>query len=261
MPYADSHGTSIYYEVHGAGRPIVLVHGSGGNHAAWWQQVAGLRNEYQVVTLDLRGFGRSQSDTDVYDAADFPGDVQAVFLAADLTDAIILGQSIGAASALRTAVAMPDRVSGVILSNSVGGLNDDALTAKVRADRVEAEKLPVLDRLMSRSYVDTQEALVLLFRQMGTFNTATMQGIRTLTNDGPTVDEVIASGVRVAFLAGERDAVISPETVAVAHEMLPGSLLHVVAGAPHSMYWEQADVYNAAVRSLAEQLQTAGSVR
>jgi pimeloyl-ACP methyl ester carboxylesterase len=81
-----------------------------------------------------------------------------------------------------------------------------------------------------------------------------MQGIRQLTNEGPTPKEVLDSGIRVAFLAGERDAVISPTTITAAHELLPGSILKVVAGAPHSMYWESADVYNAEISSLADQL-------
>ena len=254
MPYADSSGTSIYYEVHGDGPPVVLVHGSGGNHAAWWQQIAGLQKRFTVVTIDLRGFGKSQSDSDAYEEKDFAGDIVAVLDAADLNDAILLGQSIGAAAALRAGLRSPARVIGVILSNSVGGLKDEGLAALVRADRAKAEKLPVLDRLMSKKYLETQPALVLLFRQMGTFNAASMQGIRQLTNEGPTAKDVLDSGIGVAFLAGERDAVMSPATVTVAHKLLPGSILKVVDDAPHSMYWESADIYNAAIEWLADQL-------
>jgi pimeloyl-ACP methyl ester carboxylesterase len=42
MPYASSGDAKIYYEVHGAGPAVLFVHGSGGHHAAWWQQVAAL---------------------------------------------------------------------------------------------------------------------------------------------------------------------------------------------------------------------------
>lgn len=256
MSLADSNGTTIYYEVHGSGSPLVLVHGSGGNHAAWWQQVAELQVRHRVVTIDLRGFGNSQSDTDTYEARDFPDDIIAVLEQEDLVDAVILGQSIGGTAVLRAAVTVPERVAGVILSNSVGGLDDDGLTALVRADRAEAEKLTVLDRLMSRDYLQSQAPLVHLFRQMGTFNAATMQGIRVLGNDGPTPAEVIEAGVRVAFLAGERDAVLSPQTVAAARALLPESIMHVVPDAPHSMYWERADVYDAAIEELVARLRT-----
>src|SRR6516165_6718619 len=55
MPYASSGDAKIYYEVHGAGPAVLLLHGSGGHHAAWWQQVAALSGSYTVITVDLRG--------------------------------------------------------------------------------------------------------------------------------------------------------------------------------------------------------------
>ena len=57
MAIALSGDAKIYYEVHGAGPAVLFVHGSGGHHAAWWQQVAALSSSYTVITVDLRGFG------------------------------------------------------------------------------------------------------------------------------------------------------------------------------------------------------------
>lgn len=107
MPIADSDGTSIYYERHGSGPAILFVHGSGGHHAAWWQQVAALRDEFTVVTIDLRGFGKSDSSMTEFDGQDFPGDVVAVLDQEDLTDAMLVGQSIGSVAALRAASCAP----------------------------------------------------------------------------------------------------------------------------------------------------------
>ncbi|GAA1940337.1 alpha/beta fold hydrolase [Agromyces allii] len=254
MPIADSNGTSIYYETHGEGSPIVFVHGSGGNHAAWWQQVAALRDRHTVVTIDLRGFGRSDSEGDVFDALAYPGDILAVLEHADLTDAVLLGQSIGAAAALKTALLAPERVRGVILAHSLGGIDSGELVDLVRADRAEAEKLPVIDRLLSKRFQEEEAAKTFLFRQMGTFNVAKMQDLRNLATDGPTVERLAEAGIRVAFLAGEKDAVLGVATVRKAHELVPGSLLEVVPDAPHSMYWERPDLFNAAVAKLAAEL-------
>ena len=57
MPYVSSDDVNVYYEVHGAGPAVLFVHGSGGHHAAWWQQVAALSPSFTVITVDLRGFG------------------------------------------------------------------------------------------------------------------------------------------------------------------------------------------------------------
>jgi pimeloyl-ACP methyl ester carboxylesterase len=253
MPIVNNEGTPIYYETHGEGSPIVFVHGSGGHHAAWWQQVVALRDQHTVVTLDLRGFGNSGND-DTYDSLNFPGDIVAVLEDAQLDDAVLVGQSIGAAAALKAALRVPERIRGVILAHSLGGIDAPEVTPLVRADRAEAEKLPVIDRLLTKAFRVDESAKTFLFTQMGTFNRARMQDLRNLATDGPTVAALAASGIRVAFLAGELDAVLSPATVSKAHELLDGSLLEIVPGAPHSMYWERPDLFNAAVKKLVDEL-------
>ncbi|MGW3423178.1 alpha/beta fold hydrolase [Streptomyces phaeochromogenes] len=254
MPFVDSDGTSIYYERHGSGPAILFVHGSGGHHAAWWQQVAALREEFTVVTVDLRGFGRSDSSMSEFDGQDFPGDVVAVLDAEDLTDVMLVGQSIGSVAALRAALLRPGRVSSVALGHSLGGISHPELRELAAADRAEAVKLPVIDRLLTKRFQEERPDLTFLFQQMGTFNVAKMADLRNLDTDGPSLDDIRASGVAVAFLAGERDAVLSVKTVTRAHELLPGSHLEIVPDAPHSMYWETPDKYNAAVARLRRTL-------
>ncbi|MEU4892741.1 alpha/beta hydrolase [Streptomyces sp. NPDC044780] len=261
MPYADSDdGTPIYYERHGSGPAILFVHGSGGHHAAWWQQVAALRAEFTVLTLDLRGFGKSgtpsrpHSSPPGFDGQDFPGDVVAVLDEADLRDAMLVGQSIGSVAALRAALARPERVSSVVLGHSLGGISHPELTELAAADRAEAVQLPVIDRLLTQRFQTERADLTFLFQQMGTFNVATMRDLRNLDTNGPSLDDIARSGLRVAFLAGERDAVLSVKTVTRAHELLPGSYLEIVPGAPHSLYWEAPATYNAAVARLRRTL-------
>jgi pimeloyl-ACP methyl ester carboxylesterase len=254
VPFARSDGANIYYEVHGEGPAVLFVHGSGGHHAAWWQQVVALRDDYTVITVDLRGFGRSDSAFEEFDSREFPGDVLAVLAAAGVEQAALVGQSIGAAAALKAALRAPERAAGVILAHSLGGIDHPDLTPLVQADRAEAEKLPVIDRLLTSRFREEEPAKTFLFQQMGTFNVAKMQDLRNLNSDGPTVDELKASGVPICFLAGEQDAVLSPATVTRAHELLSGSSLDVVEGAPHSMYWEAPDLFNAAVRRFLEKV-------
>jgi pimeloyl-ACP methyl ester carboxylesterase len=256
MSWADNDGVRVYYEVNGSGPGVLLVHGSGGHHAAWWQQVAALRDDYSVITLDLRGFGCTRWSEE-HDARSFPGDVIAVLdaVAADggPDRAVLAGQSIGAAAALRAALRRPDRVAGVVLAHSLGGMRHEELAALVLADRAEAEKLPVLDRLLTSAFRERRPDLAFLFRQMGTSNTARMQDLRNLNSDGPAVEEVSAAPFPVMLLAGEKDAVLSPGTVRRAGELLPAARVEIVPGAPHSMYWETPDLFNEALRKfLAE---------
>jgi pimeloyl-ACP methyl ester carboxylesterase len=257
MGVALSDGTRIYYERHGSGPAILLVHGSGGHHAAWWQQVAELRERYTVVTVDLRGFGNSDSSMAEFDGRDFPGDIVAVLDREGLTDVLLYGQSIGAAAALRAGLMRPERVSGVVLGHSLGSIDHPELSELVAADRAEAVKLPVIDRLLTKRFQRNDKAMTFLFQQQGTFNTAKMADLRNLSAGGPTVEEVTASGLDLTFLAGEQDAVISPSTVRRAHDLVKGSHLELIPDAPHSMYWERPDLFNAALVRIRERI-TAG---
>ena len=252
MAVANSDGVSIYYERHGAGPAVLFVHGSGGHHAAWWQQVAALRSRFTVLTVDLRGFGKSDSSMPEFDGQDFPGDIVAVLDREDLTDVLLVGQSIGAVAALRAGLARPSRVSGVVLAHSLGGIADPELSDLVAADRSEAVKLPVLDRLLTKRFQEEEPAKTFLFQQMGTFNVAKMADLRNLSTGGPAVEEVVGSGLDVTFLAGENDAVLSAATVRRAHVLVKGSRLELIPDAPHSMYWERPDLFNAAIVRVRE---------
>jgi pimeloyl-ACP methyl ester carboxylesterase len=260
MPFAEQGGIRIYYEVHGEGPTVLFIHGSGGHHAAWWQQVPSLRRFYSVVTLDLRGFGNSTSDLGEFDSLAFPDDIVAVLDDAAIERAVLVGQSIGASAALRVAMREPQRIAGVVLAHSLGGIDHAELAALVKADRAKAEQIPVLDRLMSKSFQTSRPELTFLFRQMGTFNAAKMADLRNLTAGGPTLEEVKDSGVPICFLTGENDAVLTPDTVRQAHELLPGSVLDIVPGAPHSMYWETPQLFNAALERFLEAIYAADLV-
>ena len=244
MPIASSDGVDIYYEVHGEGPPILFIHGSGGHHAAWWQQVAALRDRYTCITMDLRGFGNSDSSMPEFDGQDFPEDLIAVLDALDASDVMCVGQSIGAAAALKAGVRRPDRIGGVVVAHSLGGIDHPELAELVAADRAEAVKLPVIDRLMSKEFQESEPAKVFLFQQMGTFNVAKMADLKNLNVGGPTIDEIVASGLFMVFLAGDLDAVVQLSTTRRAHDLVPGSYLEIVEGGPHSMYWETPAAFN-----------------
>lgn len=252
MPYTQAKGARIYYETHGQGPAVVLVHGSGGHHAAWWQQVPYLSRRYKVVLPDLRGFGLSDPVEGGPDSLDFVHDLSAVLDDAGIERAVFLGQSIGAAPCIRLAMEAPEKVAGVILAHSLGGINDAELKELAGANRKEAEKLAVIDRLMSKRFQQANPSMTWLFCEQGTFNHAKMQDLRNLGAEGPTINQVIASGVKVHFLAGEVDAVLWPDTVRRAHEKLPGSSLSIVPDAPHSMYWERPELFNAEVHKFLQ---------
>jgi len=255
VPYATASEVRVYYEIHGDGPALVFCHGSGGNHAIWWQQIAHFRDRYRVIAVDFPGFGNSNSEPEAWDAHRYPDAIEAVLDDAAADRVVLVGQSLGCAPALAVAVRHPERIAGVVMAHSTGGIADDQLEAQVRADRLEADKLSVLDRLLSRRFQAEDPAKVALFREIGTFNRATPSTVRNNRQWPTTVTDVkraIGAGVFVCFLQGTADAVVRPASYELLRRLLPEAHVESVEGAPHSLYWEAPDVFNGVLDRILE---------
>lgn len=86
----------LYYEDHGSGQPVVLIHGFPLDGHSWEKQSAALLDAgYRVVTYDRRGFGQSSQPTVGYDYDTFAADLNVVMETLDLTDVALVGFSMG----------------------------------------------------------------------------------------------------------------------------------------------------------------------
>ena len=92
----------LYYEDHGAGHPVVLVHGWPLSGASWEKQVAALLGAgYRVITYDRRGFGRSSRPATGYDYDTFAADLNTLVTKLDLTSFALAGFSMGGGEVAR----------------------------------------------------------------------------------------------------------------------------------------------------------------
>jgi len=98
----NSADIEIYYEDHGAGQPVVLIHGYPLSGRAWDKQVpALLAAGYRVITYDRRGFGQSSQPAVGYDYDTFAADLHALLEHLDLRDAVLAGHSMGTGEVTR----------------------------------------------------------------------------------------------------------------------------------------------------------------
>jgi pimeloyl-ACP methyl ester carboxylesterase len=103
----DVNGVRLYYELHGSGEPLVLVHGSWGDARSWRFVVPGLAESFRVVVYDRRGHSRSERP-DTPGSVDEDGDDLAALLEAlDLAPAHVVTNSYGGNIALRLATRRP----------------------------------------------------------------------------------------------------------------------------------------------------------
>ncbi|SEN17071.1 alpha/beta fold hydrolase [Actinacidiphila rubida] len=92
----------LYYEDHGTGRPVVLIHGFPLDGHSWEKQSAALLAAgHRVITYDRRGFGRSGQPTTGYDYDTFAADLHTVLETLDVRDAVLVGFSMGTGEAAR----------------------------------------------------------------------------------------------------------------------------------------------------------------
>jgi non-heme chloroperoxidase len=98
----NSGGIDIYYEDHGAGQPVVLIHGYPVSGRAWDRQVPALLEAgYRVITYDRRGFGQSSQPATGYDYDTFAADLHALLEHLDLREAVLVGHSMGTGEVTR----------------------------------------------------------------------------------------------------------------------------------------------------------------
>jgi len=98
----NSADIEIYYEDHGAGQPVVLIHGYPLSGRGWDKQVPALLEAgYRVITYDRRGFGKSSQPATGYDYDTFAADLKTLLEHLDLHDAVLVGHSMGTGEVTR----------------------------------------------------------------------------------------------------------------------------------------------------------------
>jgi 3-oxoadipate enol-lactonase len=131
MPLADNRGVRIYYEVSGAGRPFVFIHANPFDHRLWMYQVAQFCDRFRCISVDIRGYGRSDKPETPFTLGDMKDDVLAVLSQEQVEHAIFCGCSVGSGMALLTSLENPEMVDAQILvgGSSKGGAIHNARVA------------------------------------------------------------------------------------------------------------------------------------
>ena len=136
----------LHVEIDGDGPAIVLAHGFGGSARNFNPQVRALRSRVRIVRYDARGHARSEAPVaaDAYTPETFVEDMGRVVGAAGVPAVVVGGLSMGAATALRFALAEPERVRGVLLAAFPADAGDPGTVAAVAArfaDAIEGDGL------------------------------------------------------------------------------------------------------------------------
>jgi pimeloyl-ACP methyl ester carboxylesterase len=115
VSYADVNGISLYYEEHGSGQPLILLHGGYGTGEMFAAILPVLARGHRVITVDLQGHGRTADVDRPLRFQTMGDDIAALIRHLGLAQADVMGYSLGAGTALRTAIQHPALVRRLVI--------------------------------------------------------------------------------------------------------------------------------------------------
>ena len=259
----------LYYEDHGSGQPVVLIHGYPLNGDSWERQARELLDAgYRVITYDRRGFGSSSKVGAGYDYDTFAADLNTVLETLDLRDVILVGFSMGTGELARYVSRYgADRVAKLAFlaslepflvardDNPEGVPQEvfDGIAAQARADRYAwftsffSDFYNLDETLGSRI---SQEAVTASWNTASTSAPVAAYAVvpAWIEDFRADVEAVRASGRPSLILHGTADNILPIDATARPfRQMLPEAQYVEVDGAPHGLLWTHADEVNKAL--------------
>jgi non-heme chloroperoxidase len=268
MPYAtvgkeNSGNIDLYYEDHGSGMPVVLIHGYPLNGASWEKQIPVLLAAGQrVITYDRRGFGKSSQPTTGYNYDTFAADLHALITQLELRDFALAGFSMGAgevarytgkygSEGVRKAIFIsgvppfllktPDNPEGV--DGSVFAGIEKAIVADRYAFFTEFFKSFYNTDLLLGKRVSEQAVQSSWNVAAGSSATASLACVATWYEDFRK--DLLHVGVPALVIQGDADRILPIGATGLrTAKLIKGARLSVVKDGPHCVTWTHADEVN-----------------
>ncbi len=200
--WINVNGIKMYYEVHGSGRPLIMVHGNSENHEIFYESRVLLSKHFTVYTVDSRGHGHS-TRVEEFHYSDMADDMIAFMDQLDLKDVIFYGFSDGGIIGLLAAMRC-DRIGMLITSGA--NLTPYGVKAPVRL-------------FVKAAYAATKNPKMELM----------------LKEPNISAEELAQIKVPTVVIAGEKDLVLAEETEKIAASV-PGATLRIIPGESHGSY-------------------------
>lgn len=268
MPTLTNGSVDIHFEDSGGqGRPVVLIHGWPLSGASWSDLLPALQAAgYRVVTYDRRGFGESGKPgaDSGYDYDTLTGDLDAIMTALELTDASLVGFSMGGGEVARYLGRHGhDRVRSVVFAAAIPPclLKDDehpdgALdmgTVATMQQQLRADREGFLDGFLTNFFSADGELKVTENQRQQALSLAAQADLHAAAECIASWvtdfrDDLATISVPTLVIHGDSDAIVPLEVSGQrTHESVPGSELVVVEGGPHGLNVSHREQFNSAV--------------
>lgn len=273
MPYVtvgkeNAGNIELYYEDHGSGKPVVLIHGYPLSGTSWEKQVPALLNAgYRVITYDRRGFGNSSQPTEGYNYDTFAEDLHKLITHLNLQNFTLVGFSMGGGEIARYFGKYGSK--GVSKAVIVGGVPPFLLKTPDNPEGVDAsvfegiQKAVAADRyaFFTEFFKNFYNTDLLLGKRVseevlraswniaaGASATASRACVPTWHEDFRA--DVARIEVPTLVIHGDADRIVPISAAGIrTAKLVKGARLQVVNGGPHCITWTHADEVNAGLLS------------
>ncbi len=263
----NSTDIELYYEDHGSGQPVVLIHGYPLDGSSWEKQTTALLEAgFRVITYDRRGFGKSSKPTKGYDYDTFAADLKTLLDTLDLNNAVLVGFSMGTGEVARYLSAYgSERIARAVF---LGSLEPFLLKTDDNPDGVPQE---VFDGLTEAVTADRYAFFTEFFKNF--YNTDTFLGTPRLSQEALDASWNTAAGagatasvaaqptwltdfradipkidVPALIVHGTADNILPIDAAGRRFaKALPSAQYLEIDGAPHGMLWTHAAEVNEAL--------------
>lgn len=276
----NSADLKLYYEDHGKGQPVVLIHGFPLSEGAWEKQKRALMIAgFRVISYDRRGFGQSDKPAFGYDYDTFAADLNHVINKLGLDNVILVGHSMGTGEIARYMSKYGNsKVSKTVLISALlpyllrtddnpAGLEKDIFD-KIQSD-IMADRFAYYTEFLEDFYNIDENLGIRLSNEVvrASWNVACLASPRG-TYDCVSAwltdfrEDIKKIDVPTLIIHGEADRILPIDVTARRLEMMiPNSRLVTLEGGPHGIVWTHAEEINRELLAFAEKTATAEDAR
>jgi pimeloyl-ACP methyl ester carboxylesterase len=248
MPFATAgDGTRLFYEVRGAGPPVLLVSGQAGDHSVWVGTCDDLAAHHRVIVFDHRGTGDSDKPEDApYSTRGFAHDAVAVLDAAGVGRAHVYGISMGGRIGQWLGIDQPGRIGALVLGcTTPGNAHGVRRPREVDPELASGDPDRLLPYLVSPEWAAAHPAVVAAWRARARDRPVPpgARRLHYLASEGHDAWDLLpAITAPTLIVHGTADLVNVPANAPLLAARIPGAALHLIDGARHAYFWEYRPV-------------------